>query len=140
MSTDIRHSSLIQWLLSLALAFQGLPLSLAQASEPQSVQQTHTTFPSLIPSHLGTVAEEWGPPDAQPNRFVIHVQDLHSDATVQSRVSELLDHVHESQGVDLITLEGAEGVVETQLFAAFPNPAIRRNWLSRSRAISVRGA
>ena len=77
-----------------------------------------------IPERLGRIVETWQPSDHPPSALVVHLQDLHTDAAAQTRLAELIGYFHDRLGIRLAALEGAEGPVDTSLYADFPNKAV----------------
>jgi len=59
------------------------------------------------------------------DKIIIHIQDAHCNFEAQQNITKILDHMVKNYGVDMICVEGAEGVVDTSWFKAFPDEEIR---------------
>jgi phosphomannomutase len=59
-------------------------------------------------------------------KTIIHIQDAHCNFEAQSNISRILEQLSKDSGVDMISVEGAEGTVDTAWFRAFPDAEIRR--------------
>ena len=75
-----------------------------------------------MPEEWGYVVETWTPTDQRPAGLVIHLQDLHVHPEAQANLSQLIGHLHDRLGIQLVGVEGAEGFCETQLYASLPDP------------------
>src|SRR3989338_1013545 len=75
-----------------------------------------------VPEEWGYVMETWTPTDQRPAGLVIHLQDLHVHPEAQANLSQLIGHLHDRLGIQLVGVEGAEGFCETQLYASLPDP------------------
>ncbi len=61
---------------------------------------------------------------------IIHIRDLHCHFQAQMNISRLLYDLNRSQNIDLILVEGAQGVVDTSALAKFPQEAIKQQVLA----------
>ena len=59
-------------------------------------------------------------------KVIVHIQDAHCNYEAQSNINKILDQVTKECGIDLISVEGAEGIVDTAWFRAFPDAEIRK--------------
>lgn len=59
-------------------------------------------------------------------KTVIHIQDAHCNFEAQGNINKMLDQLFKEQGVKMISVEGAEGIVDTAWFKAFPDAEIRQ--------------
>ena len=59
-------------------------------------------------------------------KMVIHIQDAHCNFEAQSNINKMLDQLTKEHGVNVISVEGAEGLVDTAWFKAFPDAEIRK--------------
>ncbi len=53
-------------------------------------------------------------------RLVIVLQDAHANELAQQNISKIIRSLHASYAMDLLGLEGSAGVVDTSLYATFP--------------------
>src|SRR3989338_3059353 len=70
-----------------------------------------------IPEQLGHIVERWMPTDTAPTQYVIHLQDLHTQAAAQRTLSDLIGYLHDKFGITSVALEGAEGLCDTTLYS-----------------------
>jgi len=59
-------------------------------------------------------------------KVIIHIQDAHCNFEAQSNINKILDQLTKENGIDMISVEGAEGLVDTAWFRAFPDAEIRK--------------
>ena len=72
---------------------------------------------------VGTVRSKF---TGQTGRTIVHIQDAHCNFEAQSNISRILEQLAKDSGIDMISVEGAEGNVDTAWFRAFPDAEIRR--------------
>lgn len=59
-------------------------------------------------------------------KVVIHIQDAHCNYEAQNNINKILDQLTKECGLNMISVEGAEGIVDTSWFRAFPDAEIRK--------------
>jgi phosphomannomutase len=59
-------------------------------------------------------------------KVVVHIQDAHCNFEAQSNINRILEQLTKECGIRMISVEGAEGVVDTAWFRAFPDAEIRK--------------
>ncbi|MFH1798284.1 MAG: hypothetical protein ABH844_02910 [Candidatus Omnitrophota bacterium] len=59
-------------------------------------------------------------------KVIVHIQDAHCNYEAQSNINKILEQVTKECGIDMISVEGAEGIVDTSWFRAFPDAEIRK--------------
>lgn len=59
-------------------------------------------------------------------KLVIHIQDAHCNFEAQENIAKILDNLIKNYNVNFVAVEGADGIVDTSWFRAFPDPEIRR--------------
>ncbi|MFH1846366.1 MAG: hypothetical protein ABH869_02285 [Candidatus Omnitrophota bacterium] len=110
------------------LAMAGVPLPVAHSGgyEPLGVYQDlffevqDNLF--TLPESLGYVQDVFlGTKD----RFVIHIQDAHSNYYAQKTITEIIRYFKEKYGVSLICLEGGSGEYDLEPFENIQDDAIR---------------
>ncbi|MGB3112318.1 MAG: hypothetical protein WBB84_05020, partial [Candidatus Omnitrophota bacterium] len=62
----------------------------------------------------------------ETDKIIVHIQDAHCNYEAQSNINRILDQLTKEAGVNMISVEGAEGIVDTSWFKAFPDPEIRK--------------
>ncbi|MFH1996869.1 MAG: hypothetical protein ABIJ27_07770 [Candidatus Omnitrophota bacterium] len=60
------------------------------------------------------------------SKLVIHIQDAHCNFEAQSNIVKILDSFINNYKLRLISVEGAEGYIDTTWFKAFPDADVRR--------------
>ncbi|MBL7072659.1 MAG: hypothetical protein ISS33_02615, partial [Candidatus Omnitrophica bacterium] len=59
-------------------------------------------------------------------KVIVHIQDAHCNFEAQSNINKILGQLTKENGIDMISVEGAEGLVDTAWFRAFPDAEIRK--------------
>ncbi|MFH1846684.1 MAG: hypothetical protein ABH869_03925 [Candidatus Omnitrophota bacterium] len=59
-------------------------------------------------------------------KVIVHIQDAHCNFEAQSNINRILEQITRECGVRMISVEGAEGIVDTSWFRAFPDAEIRK--------------
>ncbi len=62
----------------------------------------------------------------ESGKIIVHIQDAHCNYEAQSNINKILDQLKRECGLNFISVEGAEGKVDTAWFKAFPDEEIRR--------------
>ncbi|MBU1127636.1 MAG: hypothetical protein KKE01_00955 [Candidatus Omnitrophica bacterium] len=60
------------------------------------------------------------------DKVIIHIQDAHCNYEAQQNINRILEQLSAECGVNMISVEGAEGIVDTSWFRAFPDAEIRK--------------
>ncbi|MBD3426392.1 MAG: hypothetical protein GF409_04070 [Candidatus Omnitrophica bacterium] len=71
----------------------------------------------------GTVKNRFNGNDG---KVIVHIQDAHCNYEAQSNINKMLDQLTRECEIDMISVEGAEGIVDTTWFRAFPDSEIRK--------------
>lgn len=71
----------------------------------------------------GTIRSKFA---GQTGKTIVHIQDAHCNFEAQSNISRILEQLSRDSGIAMISVEGAEGTVDTAWFRAFPDAEIRR--------------
>lgn len=117
--------------LALALALTSFPSPQVWAAPTSAASAPDVSLSDLatldlaalsVPEELGHVVETWQPQDREPAAVVIHLQDLHTHPEAQQHLSGLVGWFRERFGVELVALEGANGLCDTTLYSDFPDP------------------
>ncbi|MDP8217935.1 MAG: hypothetical protein P9M03_04345, partial [Candidatus Theseobacter exili] len=79
--------------------------------------------PASIPAAFCHIGEQFGN-DPVPSFFLI--KDLHCHFEAQMNISRIIDVISGKYSVNLVLVEGATGLIDTSLFAAFPDNKVKR--------------
>jgi len=71
----------------------------------------------------GTIKSKY---QAEGKKVIVHIQDAHCNYEAQQNINKMLDQLVNECGVRMISVEGAEGIVDTSWFKAFPDAEIRK--------------
>lgn len=109
----------------LLLAFQIVfyPGAPALAKVPSTIDRLSLIS---IPSDVGRVRAIWrasGP----SNKLVVLIEDAHCVYDAQNNIMQLLNHLHDKGNVNLVCVEGAEGPLETGVFASLKDDELRQS-------------
>lgn len=113
--------------LSVVVAFCGItyaaPEDLAYLSDlPESVSLVDIDDIGVA-LNIGNVRSSFR---GNNGKTIVHIQDAHCNYEAQTNINRLLEQFTGEYGIDLISVEGAEGTVDTSWFRAFPDAEIRR--------------
>ncbi|MCQ9208856.1 MAG: hypothetical protein NG712_05710, partial [Omnitrophica bacterium] len=59
-------------------------------------------------------------------RLIVHIQDAHCNYEAQTNISRIIETLSDKHDINLVSLEGADGNVDTKWFRSFPDAEIRR--------------
>ena len=71
----------------------------------------------------GTIKSKYS---GETGKVIVHIQDAHCNYEAQSNINKMLDQLTRECGIEMISVEGAEGLVDTAWFRAFPDAEIRK--------------
>jgi len=71
----------------------------------------------------GTIKSKYA---GSTDKVIVHIQDAHCNYEAQDNINRMLDQLASECGMKMISVEGAEGVVDTAWFRAFPDAEIRK--------------
>ncbi|MDP2912610.1 MAG: hypothetical protein Q8N91_01200 [Candidatus Omnitrophota bacterium] len=77
----------------------------------------------VIPREFGLVKSKFIGNDG---RLVIHIQDAHCNYEAQANIVKILENLVKNYNITLVSVEGADGVIDTSWFKAFPDEEIRK--------------
>ena len=85
-----------------------------------------TTDPSkiVIPRDYGLIKSRYAAGDSK--KLVVHIQDAHCNYEAQSNIIRIIECLIKNDGLNLISVEGADGFIDTSWFKAFPDADIRK--------------
>ena len=79
-------------------------------------------FDLIVPASWGRIKDIY---KGSIDKVIIYIQDAHSNYEAQTNIMNILDLLVEDYGLSVAGIEGAGGVIETDLFASFPEDEIR---------------
>ncbi len=100
-----------------------VPENKVTAPEVQEITDKLTVEDIGVALDYGIVKEKF---EGKTDKIIIHIQDAHCNYEAQHNINKMLDQLHTECGVDVISVEGAEGLVDTSWFRAFPDAEIRK--------------
>jgi hypothetical protein len=123
---------MLKKLISSIVLFTFVFSSIASAEIPKSntsdvkQQAEFITDPAkiVIPRDYGLVKSRYAAKDSK--KLVIHIQDAHCNYEAQSNIIKILECLIKNDGLRLISVEGADGFIDTSWFKAFPDADIRK--------------
>lgn len=121
----------ISLLISITFLFSNI--AFAEISAPDIVtsqdntqkEQTIVTDPEkiVIPRDFGLVKSTY---TGKENKLVINIQDAHCNYEAQTNITKILENLVKFDGLNLISVEGADGFIDTSWFKSFPDAEIRK--------------
>ncbi|MFH1837311.1 MAG: sugar phosphate nucleotidyltransferase, partial [Candidatus Omnitrophota bacterium] len=72
---------------------------------------------------IGTIKSKY---QGDSGKTIIHIQDAHCNFEAQTNINKMLEQLASECDVNMISVEGAEGIVDTAWFRAFPDAEIRK--------------
>jgi hypothetical protein len=77
----------------------------------------------VIPREEGLVKSKF---TSNSDKLIIHIQDAHCNYEAQSNIARILECLIKNDGLSLISVEGADGPIDTTWFKAFPDEEVRK--------------
>lgn len=77
----------------------------------------------VVPRDYGLVKSVFTGKD---KRLIIHIQDAHCNFEAQSNIAKILENLIKNYGLTLVSVEGADGFIDTSWFKAFPDEEVRK--------------
>jgi 2-phospho-L-lactate transferase/gluconeogenesis factor (CofD/UPF0052 family) len=59
-------------------------------------------------------------------KLIVHIQDAHCNFEAQSNIVNILENLYKNYNVSFISVEGADGIIDTTWFKSFPDEEIRK--------------
>ena len=87
-------------------------------------EQSNGSASINIPSGYAEIRERY---EGSSDFTVIHIQDAHCIYEAQKNIATILDYLHRSYGLSLITLEGADDVIVADEYSSFPHKQTRED-------------
>ena len=128
--TGIKNSFIFKTIsITLIVAFSLYNTSYATAEKDALAPSVLSTEAPLsvedigIAIDAGTIKSKFS---GDTGKVIVHIQDAHCNFEAQSNINKMLDQLTKECGINLISVEGAEGLVDTAWFKAFPDAEIRK--------------
>ena len=77
----------------------------------------------VIPREFGLVKSKF---TGTSDRLVVHIQDAHCNYEAQSNIAKILENLIKNYNVTFVSVEGADGAIDTSWFKAFPDEEVRK--------------
>lgn len=124
----VRIKKVISLLVTVSFIFSNTAFADISKQSPQEAKKIvqATTDPSkiVIPRDYGLVKSRYTAKDSK--KLVIHIQDAHCNYEAQSNIIKILECLIKNDGLGLISVEGADGFIDTSWFKAFPDDQIKK--------------
>jgi len=76
-----------------------------------------------ISKDIGSIKTKFKGKDS---KLLIHIQDAHCNYEAQTNISKILESLSKDYNINVISVEGADGFIDTAWFKSFPDAEIRR--------------
>ncbi len=77
----------------------------------------------VIPRDFGLVKTRF---QGKEEKLIVHIQDAHCNYEAQSNIVKILENLIRNYNLSFISVEGAEGMIDTTWFKSFPDEDVRR--------------
>jgi len=98
------------------------PTTNSAKAQSQSITVTNPEN-IVVPREFGLVKTKFTGKDS---RLIIHIQDAHCNYEAQSNIVKILETLYKNYNVGLVSVEGADGVIDTSWFKSFPDDEVRK--------------
>ncbi|MFC1807075.1 hypothetical protein ACFL0T_01760 [Candidatus Omnitrophota bacterium] len=93
-------------------------------AQAQEVNQSVDTFSSfMIPETYGTIRDSYF--SGNSREIIVHIQDLHCNYDAQVSIYNIINELIDKYGLNLVTVEGSVGRLETAPFSSYPDEKIK---------------
>jgi hypothetical protein len=76
-----------------------------------------------LPENLGVVTRQTA---GNGGRQILHIQDAHTKIDSQKNIASLLDYLSSNFDMNLVSMEGASGDIDSSVISAFPDLAVKK--------------
>ena len=76
-----------------------------------------------ISKDVGTIKTRY---KGNSGKSIIHIQDAHCNYEAQTNISKILENLSKNHNINFVSVEGADGHIDTSWFKAFPDAEIRK--------------
>jgi len=128
----IKHSffsKILTFTLILSFSFYNVSFSITEENvasplpDQMNMQNPLSVTDVGIAIDAGTIKSKYS---GGTGKVIVHIQDAHCNYEAQSNINKMLDQLTRECGIEMISVEGAEGIVDTAWFRAFPDAEIRK--------------
>ncbi|UCD55716.1 MAG: hypothetical protein JSV93_02715, partial [Candidatus Omnitrophota bacterium] len=124
---DKRIIKIISGLLVQTFLFYNIGFAAIDKTPPSPEQKATIREISIdnigIPKGIGSVKSKYRGEDG---KLVIHIQDAHCNYEAQQNITKILEYLLKNYNINFVAVEGADGIVDTSWFKAFPDAEIRK--------------
>ena len=118
----LRRNTTLRKLVSLLVAVSFIFSNIAFA-EPQKDQSVLSPNNIVIEKEHGLVKSKFL---GNSNKLIINIQDAHCNYEAQTNIINILETLIKNHNLSLISVEGADGLIDTTWFKAFPDEEVRK--------------
>ncbi|MCD6460983.1 hypothetical protein J7L67_10010, partial [bacterium] len=80
-----------------------------------------------ISKSLASISKTYTPSSSNNHKFIIHIKDIHCNYKVQKNISLILKQLITDRTTSLVTLEGAAGIIKTDIFSIIPDKNVKQS-------------
>ncbi|NQT22883.1 MAG: UTP--glucose-1-phosphate uridylyltransferase, partial [Candidatus Omnitrophica bacterium] len=95
----------------------------AKVASPKVESQALAVDALAIPRGIGTIKER---SLGENGKLILYIQDAHCNYEAQNNISRILEHLIKNYNINFVAVEGADGIVDTSWFKAFPDEDIKK--------------
>ncbi len=102
-----------------------MPSAIATTLDKTSpIIEVATTPDSIvIPKDCGMIKSKF---IGKGDKLIVHIQDAHCNYEAQSNIAGIIENLVKNNGLSLVSVEGADGMIDTSWFKAFPDAEVRK--------------
>lgn|GEM_PF-2735755 len=122
-----KHLRIASFFISLFFTFNTLAwgqVPLSSISFPPEWTALHVSVPQKLGSVKNQLNHAVTPTPERP--FLIHIQDAHSNYAAQKNTAAILEHLRQTQKIDLVFVEAATGNLDAENLQFTPDEALNR--------------
>lgn len=123
----------ISILLIHAFLLSSLP---AGALQPASATTSDSLTPGLTAKEMSTnpqdviISRDCGIVKSKfmgkSGKLIVHIQDAHCNYEAQTNIAKIIEGLVKNNGLSFVSVEGADGAIDTSWFKAFPDAEVRK--------------
>lgn len=77
----------------------------------------------IIPREAGLIKSKFA---GKGGKLIVHIQDAHCNFEAQSNIAKIIETLVKNYNLSFVAVEGADGIVDTSWFKAFPDEDVRK--------------
>jgi hypothetical protein len=77
----------------------------------------------IIPREAGLIKSRFA---GKNGKLIVHIQDAHCNFEAQSNIAKIIETLAKNYNLSFVAVEGADGIVDTSWFKAFPDEDVRK--------------